>query len=65
MFLSVSNIDESEPEALLVLVRRCRALASSQIAADAIAHNDEAVEDGIELFLIAIRSSGSFARRDG
>lgn len=62
VFLSVSTIDQAEPAALLVLVRRCRALASSQIAADAIARNDEAVEDGIELFLIAIRSSGSFCQ---
>jgi len=53
------------PEGLLVLVGRRRALASSQIAADAIARNDDVVEDGSELFLIAIRCSGSFAGQDG
>jgi hypothetical protein len=66
VFLSVSTIDQAVPEGLLVLVGRCRAFASSpQIAADAIARNYDAVEDGSELFLIAVRCSGSFARRDG
>jgi hypothetical protein len=34
------------------------------MAADAIARNYDAVEDGSELFLIAVRRSGSFAKRD-
>ncbi|WFU45833.1 hypothetical protein QA640_44225 (plasmid) [Bradyrhizobium sp. CB82] len=43
-----------------------RALASSrQIAADAIARNYDAVEEGSELLLIAIRCSGSFAQPAG
>jgi hypothetical protein len=51
VFLSVSTIDQAVPEGLLVLVGRCRAFASSpQIAADAIARNYDAVEDGSELF---------------
>ncbi|MCW2225726.1 hypothetical protein M2232_009258 [Bradyrhizobium japonicum] len=35
------------------------------IAADAIASTYDAVEDGGGLFVIAVRCSGSFARRDG
>jgi hypothetical protein len=50
VFLSVSIIDQAGPEGLLVLVGRCRALASlPQIAADAIARNYDAAEDGSEL----------------
>jgi hypothetical protein len=41
-----------------------RLLLRRKMAADAIARNYDAVEDGSELFLIAVRRSGSFAKRD-